>query len=74
MIVELKGTKKERPRVYPYIGKHPQTKVVVLFTEKDSGVVLEEGDGSSFERGKYSPDWNEAAFKLFEGEVVLSNY
>ena len=73
MKVELKETKKERPRVYPYIGKHPLSKIVVLFTEEDSGVVLEEGDGSRFRRGEYSPNWNEGAFKLFEGEVVLSN-
>lgn len=73
MKVELNEIKKNPLRVYPYIGKHPQSKVVVLFTEKDSGFVLEEGDRSGYGMGEYSPDWNEGAFYIFEGEIVLSN-
>jgi hypothetical protein len=47
--------------------------LIVLFTEKQVGVVLVNAGRGGPVVGTYARDWGPDAFKPFEGNVILSN-
>lgn len=62
---------KKQEQQYPYIGIGDQTGLVVLFTEKGEGMVL--NDGRKYSIGKYSKGWSMSYFKPLKGSIELSN-
>ena len=69
--------KEKEPEVkvqeYPWIGISDETKDIVLFVAYETGVFLLKKDDNSFSPGIYRCDFRENRFKLFIGEIVLSN-
>lgn len=62
---------------YPYLGhfclnNHDDTKVIVLFTEKNTGICIYHPLDKS-QIGKIESDCLEMRFKKFNGQVILSN-
>jgi len=57
---------------YPCLKIRKETGIVIFFTEKDTGVVLDAGE-DEFEVGLYDSGWNEKLFEKFEGKIELSN-
>ena len=58
---------------YPYIGIHPTTNLIVLFTAENSGFVINCGDNIRYKLGHYAYDWLEPDFKHYTGQVILEN-
>lgn len=59
---------------YPYIGEHIDSKVLVLFIERERGTVIGTGDtGSVYTIGQFDTAWHEDAFVPYSGKVQLSN-
>lgn len=73
MKVTIKETEKKTPKSkYPYIGINNRG-AIVLFTSKESGVILKSAEYYT-KNGTYSTILTgETAFTPFEGEIILSN-
>ena len=79
---ETKRTKRTK-RTYPYLGKSPRTRMVVLFTGASTGTVVFDSPRSKLAGwftgapghplGYTADDWEEQNFEMLEGTVALSN-
>lgn len=57
---------------YPIL-KINSTKVIILFTSKDTGVVVSCGQESPRYVGENADDWDEDRFVKYIGKVILEN-
>ena len=72
MKVELNSTIiGEKITKFPSLGISGNN-TVVLFHEKECGIVVSKGDGG-WKVGDYRKVWNMDCFTLFKGAVTLSN-
>ena len=56
-------------REYPWIGRPPNSELIVLFTNYNCGVTLK---GSHvYKTGLYRETWNEAFFTPFKGKITI---
>lgn len=58
--------------LYPFIGKSEEHGIIVLFSRKDCGIVLDSGR-SKYPIGEYTEDWDDSTFRRFQGTIELSN-
>lgn len=62
---------------YPYLGIWEKTGLIVMFLEKETGVVIDPGKDrnadSERKLGQWGNDWAEDEFTRFHGTVTLSN-
>ena len=80
---DLKGPKKqkEQKQKYPYLGIHKRLGMVVLFTEKETGVVVHSakdvrplGYVTGYKRNDRGlPCWAEKDFEPLKGKITLEN-
>ena len=56
---------------YPYLGIDQKTGGVILFTKRDTGMVVRQDE--DFPIGEYDTNWDESSFTPFAGTVQLSN-
>jgi hypothetical protein len=71
MKCKVKHKMVETPKIeYPYLGVVEHNGRIVLFTAKSTGVQVNDVEG---ELGRSTHYWAEDDFKLFHGEVILSN-
>lgn len=57
---------------YPYIGKHEESNLIVLFTDVGEGVVLYSEEKNNY-IGRSANDFNEEWFKVYDLPVTLCN-
>jgi hypothetical protein len=68
IIIEEQPQQKQQ---YPYLGKSQQG-LIVLFTSKLHGVVLEDPK-DNHEVGYQSTSWAETHFERIKGQVIMEN-
>ena len=56
---------------YPYLGISDDNGLIILFTEKETGIAV--NPDCNYAIGHYSNTWFESQFKVFKGNVILSN-
>ena len=57
---------------YPYLGINDNNGLIILFTGKETGIIV--NNNTDYYIGHYSNIWTENEFKVFKGNVILSNY
>ena len=65
--------KKTQEKVYPYLGVDDYTGRIIFFTGPGAGVQVNTAKRGERALGYYAPNWAEQSFRLFQGEVILSN-
>lgn len=71
--VKIEQSVESNSAKYPYLGEFKDKTMIVLFTEKDTGFVIEDTDGG-YLIGHRSSNWaEEQQFTPFKGSITLSN-
>lgn len=69
----LEGVK-EKINTYPIIKKSKTTETIILFTEKDTGVVLSDTSKSEpCDVGYFLSSWNESNFVAYNKPITIQN-
>jgi len=75
----MKSTKLYDASIYPYLGIHKLGYPVVLFTERNQGMVIStmparcRNDDTAYHLGEFRKDWKMDKFEKFTGRIVLEN-
>lgn len=72
MIISTLGEFEEEEDSYPYIGKHRDSNVVVMFTDVGEGVVMYAVDAENYV-GRPIKNLNEDKFEVYNGPVTVRN-
>ena len=57
---------------YPYLGIHPDTKCIIFFVKKNTGICMDPGD-SDEDVGFFCNNWDEKMFSPFYGKVTITS-
>lgn len=62
----------KKEKSFPKLMQSKESGNVILFTEKEKGILVFEGD-TYYGLGHFSKSWNMDNFIDFEGNIILSN-
>jgi hypothetical protein len=60
-------------RGYPCLKRSLGTGCIVLFTERNKGIVVHNAGEGGMSEGTFTDCWNEEGFEHFDGRVTLEN-
>lgn len=70
MKVEVKRQPEQKALPFPKLMKYNNGDLIVLFTEKEKGVVINSID--DFRIGTYAEDWIMDSFRDFKGSITIT--
>lgn len=75
---EIKEAAEQADITFPCLMRHKlNTNLIVWFMDRNTGIVVNSGDGGLHALGLFRQDWNSAldtvAWQSFTGKIILSN-